>query len=222
MKFKGPFVTLLAGVAVAAVLFGLSVAAKRVNTAQAVSETPNTPGPVASQLAAPPSPTPAPAPTTPPPPVGPTEATYAGRVDGGAAALAIVVKNDRVVAYLCDGRRLEAWLQGTAVDGKLALTGKNGETLTGTYTAASATGTVTAAGRTWTFTLNLAKAPSGLYRSTANLRSRIDAAWIVDGGQQTGLYTPGGGTPSGAPALDTNSLTSQIDGVTVTAQPVAP
>ena len=46
-------------------------------------------------------------------------ATWAGDVDGGEATIAISVNDGVAIAYLCDGKRVEAWLQGTAADGKL-------------------------------------------------------------------------------------------------------
>jgi hypothetical protein len=224
MRIKGPFVTLLAGVTVAGVLFGLSVAAKRINTPNPTAAAAPAASPSAFDGARPPDAVqpapsldaPSPTPSTASPPVV-AQATYAGRVVGGAASLAIVVKNDRAVAYLCDGRRIEAWYQGTAAGGQLNLTGKNGVSLTGTYDAATASGTVAAAGRTFQFNLKLVTSPSGLYRSTANLRAKVDAAWIVDEKrEQVGLYREAGGAPASAPELNTSTLTAQINGQTVT------
>ena len=60
--------------------------------------------------------------------------TYAGKVTGGKATIAIAVKDGKAVAYLCDGKKTEAWLRGTAVDGELALSGPDEATLSGSYT----------------------------------------------------------------------------------------
>ena len=68
-------------------------------------------------------------------------ATWAGDVDGGKATIAISAKDGVAIAYVCDGNRVEAWLQGTAADGKLDLTGKKAK-LTGTFANGRATGTV--------------------------------------------------------------------------------
>ena len=46
-------------------------------------------------------------------PTGP-QVTYAGKVGGGRASIAIAVKDGKAIAYLCDGQTAEAWLQGTA------------------------------------------------------------------------------------------------------------
>jgi serine/threonine-protein kinase len=225
MKIRGPFVTLLAGVVVAGVLLGLSVAAKRINTpkplpaaAPAAAPTPSASASAFDGAQPPDAVQPAPSLDAPTPsPTSIFQATYAGTVVGGGASLAIVVKNDRAVAYLCDGKRIEAWYQGTANGGQLNLTGKAGQSLAGTYDAASASGTVNAAGRTYRFTLKLVTPPSGLYRSSANLRAKVDAAWIVDEKrQQTGVFREAGGEPAAAPRLDTSTLTAQINGQTVT------
>src|SRR4051812_14089984 len=53
----------------------------------------------------------------------PTEAAYAGRTAGNEATIAIAVKDGKAVAYLCDGKQVEAWLQGTATGAALSLTG---------------------------------------------------------------------------------------------------
>jgi len=76
--------------------------------------------------------------TAPPPPATTTapataaKVTYAGSTVGGQASIAIAVADGHAVAYLCDGQRAEAWLQGTANDGKLNLAGTGGASLTGT------------------------------------------------------------------------------------------
>ena len=43
----------------------------------------------------------------------------------------MTVQGDRAVAYACDGNTIETWLQGTAKDGTVALTGKNDAKLDG-------------------------------------------------------------------------------------------
>jgi hypothetical protein len=129
--------------------------------------------------------------------------TWAGEVDGGDASIAISVHDGVAVAYLCDGKR-EAWLQGTAADGKLTLTGKNGATLTGTYAAGAATGSVNAAGKQWTFTAQTATPPSGLYRSAEIVNSaKVVCGWIVlANGKQVGACTPEGKETYTAPPLN--------------------
>jgi serine/threonine-protein kinase len=140
----------------------------------------------------------------------------------GAGTLAISAKGDKAIAYLCDGKRLEAWFTGTAKAGKLSLTGAHGAKLTGTFGNGRASGTVTAAGRSLAFNLATVKKPSGLYRATANVRgAKIVGGWIrLPNGQQVGLATVDGTvvTPS---ELDIATGTATVSGVTVTATPAS-
>jgi hypothetical protein len=221
MRRWQPIVTLLAGLAVAAVLLGLSyrATADNANTA-AAQEIPaaaqQTP-PGAEPFVAGVSPTPSATKTAPPPSTPPLNVTWAGEVKG-AGTLAISAKGDKAIAYLCDGRRLEAWLIGTAKAGKLSLTGAGGATLTGTFGNGRANGTVTAKGRSLKFDLAAVKKPSGLYRATADIRgARIVGGWIqLPNGEQVGLATVDGAvvTPS---RLDIATGTATVGGVAVTA-----
>src|SRR5688572_7163794 len=134
-----------------------------------------------------PSPTPplaekaiaAPSEAPPPPPPAKVNAVWAGEVDGGGASIAISVKDGVAVAYLCDGKKAEIWLQGTAEGGKLSLTSKDGAVLTGTFGGGKATGKIVASGKTWSFTIAAVAPPSGLYRSTENVRNaQVVCGWI--------------------------------------------
>lgn len=229
MRVRGPFVTLAAGIILGSVLFGMSAAA--------TPATPGTPVPAGAKAgasSAPPPSTGAPRGSTPPvappaspPPIAPAEVSYAGRVDGGAATLAIAVKDGTAIAYLCDGKRIEAWLQGPATaDGKLNLTGKANtaaaaDTLIGTFNSAGTNGTVTVGGKIWTFTLRPGAAPTGLYRVSANVRNaKVVGGWIIlADGTQVGVVTVNGVAAS-APPLDLTTLTSTVDGIAVTADPL--
>lgn len=140
------------------------------------------------------------------------KATFAGAVDTGIAGLAIVQNNGKVLAYVCDGRKAEAWLTGTATDTGFQLSGAKGS-LTATYAADKTTGTVTAGDKTWHFTLNKAKSPSGLYRSASGVRNKLDASWaITPDGKQWGVEIVNG-VPGPAPDFDTSSNTVTVDGV---------
>lgn len=141
---------------------------------------------------------------------------YAGKTTEREASVAIAVKGDRAVAYVCDGRRLEAWLTGTYTTGQLALRSRTGERLVGTATAKSATGTFTLHGRTLHFAISAAGPPAGLYRSASSSRT---IGWIVlPDGSQVGVDNDG--TPAAAPKLDPGSRVANVDGVQVTAQPI--
>lgn len=190
---RTPVITLLAGLAVGAVLLVVS----------SIAPTPKPP-PLAAFN---PSPTPAPtdiaSPSPAPVPAPKVTAVWAGEVDGGGASIAISVKDGVAIAYLCDGKKTEAWLQGTAEGGKLALTG-NSSSLVGTFSGGKAVGSVTVNGRKWTFTAAAAKPPGGLYRAAQFVDSaKVVCGWIVlPDGRQVGLCS--GAQP--APALDPNTV----------------
>jgi hypothetical protein len=147
-------------------------------------------------------------------------ATWAGDVDGGKATIAISAKDGVAIAYVCDGNRVEAWLQGTAVDGKLDLTGKKAK-LTGTFANGRAKGTVNVSRWTYTFDVAAVKKPSGLYRATANVRNaEVVSGWIVVGKEVTGSANVAGEARP-APELDLATGTAILDGVTLNAVPVS-
>lgn len=141
--------------------------------------------------------------------------TYAGKVDGRVAAIAIAVRNGQAIAYVCDGAKLEAWLQGPAGDGQLALTGKNGATVTGTHDGTTATGTAVVGGRTFTFTVKMVQAPAGLYRIADKVaNAAVNGGWIVADGEQTGTLTVNGVTTA-APPLNTETGETTVNGVVI-------
>jgi serine/threonine-protein kinase len=128
---------------------------------------------------------------------------------------------------VCDGERLEAWLAGTAADGKLSLTAPAKANidaeLTGTFGNGRARGTISVEGEEFTFSVGVVKKPSGLYRSTADVRgARLDGAWIVlADGTQVGLATYAGSTVPVAP-LNTATRTTELYGERITAIDVEP
>ncbi|MGW7682971.1 hypothetical protein ACWGID_19710 [Kribbella sp. NPDC054772] len=213
MGQRSPLVTL------AATAVGL-VALLVVNSTQAAGP----PGYAATPASASPTPTPEPTPTptatqpTPPAQTTPAQKTvvYIGRTTGREATLAIAVKGTRSVAYICDGRRLEAWLTGTATPGRLTLKARTGEHLTGATTANAAAGTLTLNGRTLRFAARPAGPPAGLYRAR---NSTATIGWIVlPDGSQVGIDNDG--TPAPAPPLDPTTRSATVNGAQVTAQPI--
>lgn len=207
MKHKGPILTLVAGLVVAAILMvvNLSVTKDRddaLNAAAAGQSTAATP----TAEAAPPT-------TAPPAPAPP--ATYAGKVTAGRASIAIATKDGKAIAYLCDGNSVEAWLQGTATNGELLLSGAENASLTGTYGNGVAAGTIRAEGKSWDFSVGKVEPPSGLYRATENVRNaEFVAGWIYVDGVQVGLGVLNG-TVVTVPPVDPNSSTVTIDGIAV-------
>ena len=70
----------------------------------------------------------------------------------GPIPIEITVDGGRAKAYVCDGKKIEVWLQGTAEDGVVELTGRKGARLSGTLTGDAVEGTVVLAGYPeWTF-----------------------------------------------------------------------
>jgi hypothetical protein len=208
MKRKGPLITLLAGLVLALTLIVVNMNA---------TKSPPTYGLPDAQAVAPT----AAAPTAPATTAPAERVTFAGSTVGGAASIAIAVKDGHAVAYLCDGRA-EAWLQGTASGGALALSGTGNASLTGSYGNGAAAGSITAAGHTWSFSVKEVKPPSGLYRSTATVRNAtVVGGWIVlANGKQVGVLNVAG-VPEPAPELavapDGSGGTVTVDGTTITA-----
>jgi hypothetical protein len=207
MKRYAPLLTLVAVVILGAALFTLSSINNPAN--QAAEQ---------AQAAAPPPPAEA---APPPPAVAPpvvAEKAYAGRSTDRRMTIAIAVKDGKAIAYVCDGKKIEAWLDGTLQGDTLALTGKGGASVTGTANEQSAEGEIVIAGKTWKYTAKGVEAPAGLYEGRADVRgvaTRI--GWVVEpDGQVTGIQQADGQT-SPAPPLDPADPDGvTIDGVTVT------
>jgi serine/threonine-protein kinase len=217
MKHPGPLFTLLAGVALAG---GIGIT----NLATGTGVTPV--AGAANAAGAPPA---TPAATAPPPTTqpaktvdAPARADYAGHVDGGGASVAVSVRDGHAIAYFCDGKKVEAWLQGVTVGGKLDLKGTKGASLAGSYAAAAVTGSVTAGGQTWTFTAAPAKKPAGLYRATPKVKGKgAKVGWIVQSdGSQVGILTDDDQQSVAAPALDPAAGSATVDGAPVTAEAI--
>lgn len=177
-----------------------------------------------TQTAEAPDPTaePTPEPATEPAP-SPTETeaaqavTYVGYVDDDGASVAVIVTGDEAIAYLCDGNAVEAWLDGSAVDGQLELTGERGS-LTGDFDDLQATGQAIADDQTWTFTIEAVEPPEGLYRFADTIAggAEVVGGWIVlpDGTQVGALNVDGQTQP--APALDVENGQATVNGSVVT------
>lgn len=145
-----------------------------------------------------------------------TRATFAGHVDNGGGTLAISLRDGVAIAYICDGKRVEAWLKGTAAAGKLSLTGDGNSKITATFDKQRARGKVTVAGRTNSFDIKIARKPSGLYRAAAKVRNAtVVGSWIVlQDGKQVGVLVDGG-VPGPAPALDVAGRSTTVDATRV-------
>jgi hypothetical protein len=139
------------------------------------------------------------------------EAVYAGRSSGNQVTLAVVTDGNKAAGYVCNGRTIEAWLQGSVHDDQVSMTGLHGAGLTGSLSGLAMFGMVTtSAGQSFPFSAGLSPEPAGVYqaRITVNgLATRI--GWVVlPDGSQMGVAAAGT-TMYPAPPLNliTNSFT---------------
>jgi len=151
------------------------------------------------------------------------EAVYTGRSSGNQVTLAVETDGDKAAAYVCNGRTIEAWLQGSVNGNQVSLTGNKGASLTGSLSGLDMFGTVTAnAGLSFPFSAELSPHPAGVYqaRITVNgLAARIGWAVLPDG-TQVGLAVAGA-TKYPAPLLDLASGSFTLGGASFKAAPVA-
>ncbi|WP_445184550.1 hypothetical protein ACTXG6_40260 [Pseudonocardia sp. Cha107L01] len=169
MRTRGPILTLLAIVGLAFVLLAVNMNASReeatdanASAAGTTSVPPAVPPPVAPA---------APPPAAPPPAVSsdfPRQASYAGRTSGrkaGEATVEIVIRNGAATAYLCDGKKLESWLNGDVSGSTMTLRGKGTNELTATLRSGTVSGTVSVSGVQWQFNAEPGKAPTAEKRA---------------------------------------------------------
>ena len=223
MKIKTPYITLLTGAALGAVLLVASMLATPKAPASPVAAA--TPAPAATSAA---QPSPASAtPTVTAVANVPARANYAGEVNGGGASVAISIHHGQAIAYVCNGSVIEAWLKGTAAGGHLTMTGKGRARLSATYRSKRAVGHVVAHGVRYTFSAPAVHKPSGLYRAIAIVRgAKIKAGWIVlpDGTQVGSLErNANASAPSAtrAPMLDVTTGTAQDGDTVLVATPIS-
>jgi serine/threonine-protein kinase len=222
MKRMGTVITLVLGLAAGAGLFAANNALTVAPKPAAARANDAAPAPATAA----PSPTgqpPADRAVTPPPARAQAQqkvtVTWGGSVRGGAASIAIAVKDGVAIGYVCDGNRIEAWFQGTAVDERLALAGQDGK-ISGSFDDKRAKGTVVAGRTTYTFDIGAVRKPSGLYRATAEVRNaKVRGGWIVVEGRQVGILQVDG-VAQPAPALDLATGTVTVNGERITPTPL--
>jgi hypothetical protein len=223
MKIKTPYLTLLVGAALAAVLLVASMLATPKAPASPIAAATPAPASSASAQSSPASPTP----TATVVANVPARANYAGEVNGGGASVAISIHHGQAIAYVCNGSVIEAWLKGTAVNGHLTMTGKGHARLSATYRTKRAAGHVIAHGVRYTFSAPAVHKPSGLYRAIAVVRgAKIKAGWIVlpDGSQVGSLESNAdAAAPSAtrAPMLDVTTGTAHDGNTVLVATPIS-
>ncbi|WP_406391850.1 hypothetical protein OG806_11750 [Streptomyces sp. NBC_00882] len=220
MKRSGPLLTLLAGLLVGLFMLSLNATTGEKATSSYVKPSPSTKASASTapaRTSAPPSPSPS---RTPVP-----EGVYTGRTDDDSSAVAITVRDDKAIAYVCDGHNIESWLQGDVKDdGSLRLTGKGGASLDGKVKGTKEIrGTAHVGSGSYAFTIGRAKKSSGLYRANSTVAgAKIEGGWIVlPDGEQVGILKRDG-KPSPAPKIDPETGAVTVDGQQLTARPVTP
>lgn len=213
MKNVGPIATLLA-----VVLLGVALLVGNAYVAPAPAQ--NTAAPGGAPAPARPAPEAAPPGAAPPgaaPPVV-AEQRYTGRSAGNETSLALAVKDGKAAAYVSDGRRIEAWFEGTLEGDRLTMQGDRGGVLTATVSAKNVLGSVTVDGVEWPFSAEGVQAPAGPYEGRGTVQGvPARVGWIVEeSGNVTGLTDLGDRT---VPAPRINEK-GPVD-ITVEGQPMA-
>ena len=213
MRTRGPLLTMGAVGVLAAVVLVVSLArTPGPDVAAATGDAP----PVA--VTSTPPPTTEGAPTTTPAPA--REAVYVGHSSGNEVTVAVAVSGTEAAGYICDGERVEAWLDGTVTGERIELQGRNGAALTATLSDTAVLGTVTMPDQALPFSAAVAGPPAGIYEGEATVDGRPHRiGWIVlPSGRQVGINNVNG-QRGPAPALDPNDVGGfAIGGVPVEVQ----
>ena len=151
------------------------------------------------------------------------QAVYTGRSSGNQVTLAVDTDGDKAAAYVCNGKTIEAWLQGSVNGNQVSLTGTKGANLTGSVSGLDLFGMVTAsAGVSFPFSAELSPRPAGVFQARIavnGLATRIGWAVLPDG-TQLGVAVAGT-TKYPAPLLDLSNDSFTLGGASFTAAPVA-
>ena len=216
MKRYTPLATLVAVVLLGAVLLVVNMMSTPAPPGNAAAASATEP----AQAAAPPAAERGAAEPAPAAPVV-AEKAFTGRSAGNEVTVAIAVKDGKAVAYVCDGKKVEAWMEGTLAGEQLTLTGKTGS-LSATVSDKATLGSLTVDGAEWPFAAKGVAAPAGLYQGRGVLKGvAARVGWIVEeNGNVTGLATAGGRTLP-APVIDPKAPAAiTVDGVVMTVEPV--
>ena len=125
-----------------------------------------------------------------------SETGYVGTVSGTHAFVAVVVRGSRVIAYVCDSRKIAQWFKGTAPARKSTLTSSSGYVLRITIGHGRATGSLRfpgTAGVVHRFAAARDTKPAGLYRGVKTVAGRrYLGGWIIlPDGRQRGEVVSG-------------------------------
>ena len=150
------------------------------------------------------------------------EAVYAGRSSGNQVTLAVVADGDKAAGYVCNGRTVEAWLQGSVQGDQVSMTGLHGAGLTGSLSGLALFGTVTpGAGLSFPFSAELSPQPAGVYQARINGRraGHQDRLGGAPDGTQMGVAVADT-TKHAAPPLDLSNDSFALGGARFTASDV--
>jgi hypothetical protein len=149
-------------------------------------------------------------------------AVYTGRSSGGQVTLAISINGPKAVGYVCNGRTVEAWLQGSVTGSHVSLSGHNGANLTSTISGLAMFGTVTAkAAQSFPFSAALSPRPAGVFRADVQINKLATViGWaVLPDGTEVGLAVAGA-TRFPAPTLNLITDTFTVGGASFKAGPV--
>jgi hypothetical protein len=162
-------------------------------------------------------------PAAPAPPAAVAEKAYAGRSSGNEVTVAIALKDGHAVGYICDGKKTEAWLEGSVTGSDVSLKSADGKsTIVGTVDEVKSLGTVAVGAKQWPFAANAASLPAGLYEGRVSVKGVLNRiGWIVlQDGTQTGLRRQGL-EELAAPVLDpADPQAVTLEGVPVTVKTI--
>lgn len=100
---------------------------------------------------------------------------YAGKTKTGGLTVAIAMNDGKGVAYVCDGKGVEAWLSGAAEGSTFELKSKSGRSVMGgTISADGVTGKVTVDGVDHSYSADATDV------AAARARGRADVAKVAD------------------------------------------
>jgi hypothetical protein len=132
----------------------------------------------------------------------------------------VAVAGEEASAYICDGKRVESWLEGTVSGEQVNLQGRNGAQLTATLTDNTALGMLTVAEQELPFSAAAAGPPAGIYEGQATVDGQPNRiGWIVlPSGRQVGINNVAGQREP-APRLDPDDIGGfELEGVQVDVQ----
>jgi hypothetical protein len=218
VRARGPLLTMAAVGVLAAGVFVVSLV--RTPVPDEVVNAGGVPPPATTASIPPTSTPPTSNPPTSTPPTPAREAVYIGHSSGNEVTVAVAVSGDKAAAYLCDGKRVEAWLDGTVVGERVDLEGRNGSRLTATLSETAVLGLVTVENEQLPFSAAVAGPPAGIYEGRATVDGEPNRiGWIVlPSGRQVGINNADGRREP-APELDPNDIDGlEIEGVDVEVQ----